>query len=66
MASPLGEGQTDMPINHTNLGEVQPTRRLIVTIGVSSLTMQAWDKGNTGIRSKSALITLPACFTALV
>ena len=26
MPSPLGEGQTDMPINRHHLGEVLPTR----------------------------------------
>ena len=26
MPSPLGEGQTDMPINHLHLGEVHPAR----------------------------------------
>jgi len=26
MPSPLGEGQTDMPINHDHLGEVHLTR----------------------------------------
>ncbi len=36
MPSPLGEGQTDMPINHHHLGEVKPTRRLITTIWVRS------------------------------
>jgi len=33
-------------------GEVQPTRRSIVTIGVRSPTMQAWDRGNAGMHSK--------------
>jgi len=36
--SPLGEGQTDMPIAQANQGEVQPTCRSIVTIGVRSQT----------------------------
>ena len=31
------------------------TRRSIVTIGVRSVTMQAWDRGNAGTHSKSAL-----------
>jgi hypothetical protein len=33
ISSPFGEGQTDTPINQANQGEVQPTRRSIVTIG---------------------------------
>lgn len=36
--SPLGEGQTDMPINQADQGEVQPTRRSIVAIEVRSKT----------------------------
>ena len=31
-----------------------------------SVTMQVWDRGNASMHSKSALTTLPACFTALV
>ena len=30
----------------------KPTHRSIVTIGVRSVTIQAWDKGNAGIHSK--------------
>lgn len=32
MPSPLGEGQTDMPINRDCLGEAKPTHRLITAI----------------------------------
>jgi hypothetical protein len=37
MPSPLGEGQTNMPINHDNLGEVNPTRRSITFIWERSI-----------------------------
>jgi hypothetical protein len=53
MPSPLGEGQTDMPIAQANQGEVKRTRRSIVTIRVRSLTMQAWDRGNAGMHSEA-------------
>ena len=41
----------------------KPIRRSIVTIGVRSVTMQAWGKGNAGMHSKSAVAS-SACFAA--
>lgn len=60
MPSPRGEGQTDTPINQANQGEVQRTRRSIVTIGVRS---QKTEKGRIReiIRLRKSV---PACFAA--